>query len=397
MTSTINGAGTSDAVLSEDLLQRCLQRAPKYDSENSFFTEDFEELKEAGYLKMAIPTEYGGSGFTFAQTMQETRRLAYHAPPTAVALNMHVYWTGVAADLLRSGDKSLEWLLQEAAAGEVFAAGHSESGNDIPLLLSSTQAERVDGGYRITGRKSFGSLSPVWTRLGLHAMDASDPEAPKIVHAFLPRDSEGFEVINVWDSLGMRATQSQDTVLKGAFVPDNYVGRVVPAGLAGADLFVLGIFMWGLGGFANVYYGIAQRAYDITVETVKTKSSIALSRSMANHPEVQHGIAEMKLTLDSIGPQLDSVAADWSVGAERANYAADIISAKHNATEGGFKVVDRAVDLAGGFAVNKRSELERLFRDSRLGRMHPANSALTHELLAKFALGLNPDDPQRWG
>ena len=61
-----------------------------------------------------------------------------------------------------------EWILKEAAAGEVFAAGHAEHGNDIPGLLSTTKAERVDGGCKFTGRKAFGSLTPVWTRLGLH-------------------------------------------------------------------------------------------------------------------------------------------------------------------------------------------------------------------------------------
>ncbi len=395
--TTVNGTETKTAVLSDEILQRCLERAPRYDRENSFFDEDFEELKNAGYLLMAVPKELGGLGMNLAQVMQETRRLAYHAPATAVALNMHIYWTGVCADVWRSGDNSIEWLLKEAADGEIFAAGHSESGNDVPLLYSTTNAEQVDGGWRFTGRKSFGSLTPVWTRLGLHAMDSSDPDNLRIVHAFMPRDAEGYEIVDVWDSLGMRATQSQDTVLNGTFVPDKYVPRVIPSGLAGADLFVLALFMWGLGGFANVYYGIAQRAFDITVEAVKGKTSVALSRSMAHHPEIQHGIAVMRLILDSITPQLDSLAQDWSNGVEGRNYASDVVSAKYTATEGSFKVVDTALELVGGFAINKRSELERLFRDSRLGRIHPVNSALTHELVAKFALGLDPDDLQRWG
>ena len=112
-----------------------------------------------------------------------------------------------------------------AVAGEVFAAGHAETGNDLPLLYSSTQAERVDGGYRFTGHKSFGSLSPVWTYLGLHGMDTSNPQAPKIVHAFMPRDTRGYTIKENWDVLGMRATRSDDTVLEGAFVPDKYIAR----------------------------------------------------------------------------------------------------------------------------------------------------------------------------
>jgi len=395
--ATVNDVKPKSAVLTEEILRRCHERAAGYDRDNRFFDEDFQELKDAGYLLMAVPEKFGGLGMNLAQAMRETRRLAYHAPATALALNMHIYWTGLCADVWRSGDSSVDWLLEEAGKGEVFAAGHAESGNDIPVLLSTTKAERVDGGYRFTGRKSFGSLTPVWTRLGMHGMDTRDPENPKVVHAFLQRDSEGYEIVDVWDSLGMRATQSQDTVLNGAFVPDSYIARVIPAGLGGADLFILGVFMWALTGFANVYYGIAKRAFDIVVESVKEKSSIALSRPMAHHPEVQHGVSEMRLILDSIEPQIETLANNWSNGVEGRNYASDVVSSKYTATEGAFRAVDIAVDLAGGFAINKRSELERLFRDARLGRIHPANSALTHELLAKFALGLDPDDPQRWG
>ena len=118
--------------------------------------------------------------------------------------------------------------------GEIFAAGHAEGGNDIPVLLSTTKAERVEGGYRFSGRKHFGSLTPVWTRFGLHGMDVSDPKQPKIVHAFMPRDAQGYTVKATWDVMGMRATRSDDTVLENVFIPDRYIVRVVPAGGAPA-------------------------------------------------------------------------------------------------------------------------------------------------------------------
>jgi alkylation response protein AidB-like acyl-CoA dehydrogenase len=108
-------------------------------------------------------------------------------------------------------------------------------------------------------------------------MDTSDPQSPKIVHAFVPRDSEGVTIIDTWDVMGMRATCSQDTVLDGTYVPDKYIARVLPAGNKGADYFVLAMFAWPLMGFANVYYGLARRAFDMTVEGAKKRSSIALT------------------------------------------------------------------------------------------------------------------------
>jgi alkylation response protein AidB-like acyl-CoA dehydrogenase len=388
----------SAGLLSDATLESFRSRAASYDRDNRFFQEDFDELRTAGYLKMAVPGELGGLGFTLADVARETRRVATYAPATALGTNMHNYWVGVAADLWRSGDRSLEWLLQEAAAGEVFAAGHAEPGNDLPLMLSATKAKRVDGGWRITGRKSFGSLTPVWTRLGLHAMDASDPSAPKIVHAFIPRGTEGVSIHETWDVLGMRATRSDDTVLEDAFCPDRYVARVVPAGAAGIDQFVLGIFAWALINFGNVYHGLATRVRDLIVELVKSKRSLGVTRSMAYHPEVQHGIAEITMELEAIGPQLDTVAREWSEGVNHGMaWPIKIVSAKYKAVEGAWRIADRALDLSGGFGMFKKSELERLFRDARAGRFHPANSALTHELIGKLTLGINPDEQPRWG
>jgi alkylation response protein AidB-like acyl-CoA dehydrogenase len=384
--------------LSDELLARLASRAATYDRENRFFNEDFEELRAAKYLLLPVPQEFGGAGMTLAEVCREQRRLAYYAPATALALNMHLYWIGVAADLRRRGDASLEWMLRDAAAGEIFAAGHAETGNDVPVLLSTTKAERVDGGYRFTGRKLFGSLTPVWTRLGLHGMDSSDPNQPKIVHAFMTRDSAGYMIKETWDVLGMRATRSDDTVLENAFVPDRYIARVVPAGAAGLDSFVLSVFAWALMGFGNVYYGLAKRALDQAIALIKDKRSLALSRSMAYHPEIQHAIAEMVIELESIGPHLESVAQDWSNGVDHgAQWPAKIFAAKYRAVEGSWRVVDRGLDVTGGSGIFRSAGYERLLRDARLGRIHPANSFLTHEVVAKTALGISLDEQPRWG
>jgi alkylation response protein AidB-like acyl-CoA dehydrogenase len=229
-------------------------------------------------------------------------------------------------------------------------------------------------------------------------MDTTDPKAPKVVHAFLPRDTRGISIKDTWDVLGMRATRSDDTVLEGAFVPKKYVVRVVPAGFAGADLFVLAIFAWALTNFGNIYYSIARRALDMTVESVKKKTSIGLTRSMAYHPEIQHAVAEMRCELEAIGPQLDKIAEDWSNGVDHGmDWPVKLIAVKYNAVEGSWRVVDQALDVAGGFGIFNRSGFERLFRDARLGRIHPANSALTHEVVGKLTLGINPDEQPRWG
>src|SRR5689334_13871612 len=103
----------SDFLLSDDLLDRCAARAPDYDRENRFFSEDLAELRDSGYLLAAVPRDFGGLGLTLGQICREQRRLARRSAPTALAVNMHLGATGVAADLWKSGDKSQAWILEE--------------------------------------------------------------------------------------------------------------------------------------------------------------------------------------------------------------------------------------------------------------------------------------------
>ena len=388
---------SADAVLSDELLDRCAARVADYDRENRFFSEDFEDLKEAGYLNIAVPEEFGGLGLNLAQVCELERRLAYRSPATALGCNMHIYWTGVAADLYRAGDESCRWILEEAGQGEVFAAGHGEGGNDFPLLMSTAKAERADGGYRITAHKIFGSLSPVWTRLGLHAMDTSDPEHPKIVHAFMPRDTPGYRILETWDTLGMRPTRSDDTIIEGAVVPDRYVARVVDAGLGGADAFVLGIFAWAEPTFGTIYLSMAERALDLAVADARKKTSVAMGgRSMAYNPMIQHAVATMQLHLDSAVAHIQRIADDWSTQVDHGGlWPSKLVSAKYDAVEAAKKVVDIAMDISGGSGMFKGQELERLYRDVRCGGFHPANSSLVHEIVGKTALGILGEEP-RW-
>jgi alkylation response protein AidB-like acyl-CoA dehydrogenase len=389
---------STTSVLTDGMLKAFAERAPRYDANNEFFAEDFEDLKKARYLVATVPKELGGLGYDLEKMSLEQRRLAYHAPATALAVNMHLYWLGLIADLWRRGDRSLEWVLKEAAHGEVFAAGHAETGNDVPVLASTTKAEKVDGGYRFTGHKSFGSLGPAWTRMGLHALDASDPANPKVVHAFVRRETPGLTVKPTWDDvLGMRATRSYDTLLENAFVPDRDIARVVPAGFAGADLFVLGIFAWALTGFASVYQGLAQRAFDVTVERVKSKKSVALARpSMAYHPGYQQAVAECVLDLEAIGPHLERIAHDWSTGVDHGPlWPVKIVAMKCHVVEAAFRVVDRCLDLQGGYGIFPAAGMERMFRDARLGRLHPASGFLAREICAKAVLGVDLDAQPR--
>jgi alkylation response protein AidB-like acyl-CoA dehydrogenase len=382
--------------LSDDVLEQFRARAGELDRTNSYFHEDLAELRSSGYLAAAVPAELGGWGWTLAELAASQRRLARYAPATALAMSMHSYWIGIATELERAGDTSLRWILEAAVDGEVFAAGHAEAGNDIPVLISTCRAERVAGGYRLTGRKQFGSNGPAWSWLGAHAIDAEAPDGPQIVHAFVSRTSPGVSVVETWDTLGMRPTQSHDTVLDGVFVPEDRIGRVVPAGDA-SDPFIIAMAMWPLSLIAAVYLGIAERALDLAVANARRKTSVAIARgAYAYNPMVQHQIASMYLELDGATATFERFVDDWVAGADHGEaWVPKVYSMKWRSVEAAKRVVDVALDVVGGAGMFRSSELERLYRDVRCGGFHPGNDALTHELVGKAVLGILPEQP-RW-
>ncbi|MBW8484520.1 acyl-CoA dehydrogenase family protein [Actinomadura parmotrematis] len=377
-------------LLPDELLDGFAKRTADYDRDNAFFSEDLAELREIGYLRIAVPADLGGFGYSLTEVAREQRRLAYRSPATALAINMHLYWTGAAAEVHAAGDASLDWLLEAAAAGELFAAGHGEPGNDLALGHSNVRAERrEDGGYAFHGRKIFTSLSPAWDWLGVHALDAADPENPRVVHAFVRRDAPGYRIEETWDALGVRATQSHDTVLEGVVAAPEHVSRVVPAGPI-EDPFVFGILAWVLPLFGNIYHAIARRAFDVAVESARRRTSKELGgRTFAHHPSVQWNVAEAALRLEAVEAQLERVAADWDAGVDHgAAWSAKLFGAKYNAVEGAKQVVDLAARVHGGASLFRSGEFERLIRDVQSGPFHPPNANLVHDVVGKTALGV---------
>lgn len=395
-TATADRANARRTLPDDATMREFRERARIADDRNDYFHDDLTVLRGIGYLGAAVPAEYGGWGLPLSELARHQRRLARFAPATALAMCMHHYWIGIAVELERTGDDSCRWIFERAVAGDVIAAGHAEVGNDAPVVMSTATAERVAGGYRFTGRKMFGSNGPVWSYLGVHALDASDPDHPVIVHGFVDREADGVTVVPNWDTLGMRPSQSYDTVLASAFVPDDRIGAVVPAG-SSEDLFLLGMDIWALPLMANVYLGIAERALELAVRSATTKHSVAIPRgAYAHNPMVQHQIAEMYLELDAARATVDRLVSDWESGVDHGDlWGAQIVSCKWRAVEAAKRVVDIALDVTGGGGMVRGSELERLYRDVRCGGFHPANDAMTHEIVAKTVLGIDPDEP-RW-
>ncbi|MHA6668698.1 acyl-CoA dehydrogenase family protein [Homoserinimonas sp. A447] len=381
-------ATPGQSLLGDDLLDRIHARASGYDRDNEFPTEDLRALAAAGYLAALVPTELGGAGLSLLEVTREQARLAAAAPATALAVNMHLIWTGIAKALRDRGDNSLDYVLTEAASGEVFGFGISEPGNDLVLFDSATDARRQpDGGYAFTGTKIFTSLSPVWTRLGVFGLDAADAEHPQLVHAFLDRAAPGVTILDDWDTLGMRATQSNTTRLDGAIAsPERVFGFRDPG--PSADPLVFAIFANFEILLSSVYTGIAQRALQLAVENASGRRSRKTGLTGAQNPDTRWKVADAAIALDGLVPQLETIARDVDdVVDHGTQWFRKLTGLKLRATENARFVVDQAIRVSGGSSYFTASELGRLYRDVLAGGFHPSNEDSVHQTVATALLG----------
>ena len=379
-----------EAILPDSLLARFRARASRYDRDNAFFTEDLEELREAGYLSLFVPESDGGRGLGLEAVASLQRRLATAAPATALAINMHLVWTGVAQILAARGDDSLGFVLQEAGHGELFAFGISEAGNDSVLFDALTVAEPLGGGsYRFTGRKIFTSLSPAWTRLGVSGKDQNaNGGAGALVFGFVHREAQGYSILDDWDAVGMRASQSNTTVLDGTVVPAERIFRTLPVG-PNADPLVFAIFACFEILLAAVYAGIGQRALELAVEAARRRTSLKHGgRSYAQDPAIRWKVADAAIAMEGLYPHLTQLARDVDSMADHGElWFAKLVALKVRATETARTVVELAIRVAGGSAYFSGSELGRLYRDVLAGMFHPSNDQSAHNTVATAWLG----------
>lgn len=378
---------TLRTLLTDDLLARIHDRAPGHDRENTFPEQDLAELAEAGYLRAFVPEDLGGAGLTLEEVAREQVRLAAAAPATALAINMHLVVTGLAAQLVGRGDDSVAFMLREAAAGEVFAFGNSEAGNDLVMFGSRTRADRQDdGGYRFFGTKIFTSLSPVWTRLATFGLDEDHPDGPRLVHAVVGRD--GTTTKDDWDTLGMRGTQSASTVLDGASARPEHVYRALPPGPS-ADPFVFALFSVFEILLGAVYTGIGRRALELGAEATRRRRSFKYDgRTYDQDPDIRWKVADAALAQDGAELQVFALARDVDEQAPHgARWFAQLVGLKIRATETARDVVDLALRVSGGGGYSSASELIRLYRDVLAGIYHPSDDESAHATVAASILG----------
>jgi alkylation response protein AidB-like acyl-CoA dehydrogenase len=372
--------------LADRLATSFAERAGEHDRDASFPHENYEEMRRQGFLGLTVPEELGGMGAGLYEMCIALERLAGGCASTALAVTMHVSPLLQLASLWRADPQlgGIEETLREAAAGHVIFASMSAEPGPSTLMTSLTTATPVDGGYRVTGKKIFGTESAICTHFSTMAR-LDDPErGDRVLFFRIPRSSAGLTFADTWDTLGMRGTQSNDWEMNDVFVPAEAVFHSYPVGHLDGKMLQT---VWGtaMPAFGSVYLGVAAAALDWCRDW-------AIQRKRLHHPGVQARIARMEILLEAARATIRSHCLDME-SAELPQIDVQMGMAKagavkYVATNNAIEIVDLAMQVAGGPGFYRRSPLERMYRDVRAGTVHPLNNLDTEELVGKTALGI---------
>lgn len=355
--------------------ERFAPRAAKYDREASFPFENYDDLREAGLTALCVPERYGGQGADFETYCLVSAELGRHCGATALTFNMHVcstLWTGLLADDLEMSAEQRERherhraehyrrIVEEGAIyAQPFSEGGAAAAGKAPF---GTTARRVEGGYVLNGKKIFASLSGAADYYGVLCTEEKPNLSQKdTLYLAVPAKAEGVSIIGDWDPLGMRGTVSRTLLLQEVFVPES------------AELMPPGIYFQAASRWphmfltlAPTYMGIAQAAYDFTVQYLRGEvPGVPVKRRM--YPTKQLAVAQMFVTLQQTRALFLQAIGEARIDPSKEERLR-AYAAQYTIMENANELCRLAIRTCGGQAMLKSLSLERLYRDSRCGSL----------------------------
>jgi alkylation response protein AidB-like acyl-CoA dehydrogenase len=366
--------------LARTLGARCAPTAQRHDRDGSFVAESYDAMRGLGYLALAVPVELGGLGASVRQVTYAQAELARHCASSALAVSMHLYNSMVLVSRRRAGAADAEAVLRRIAEEGLIVT--TSGGSD--WLWPTTTATEEDGGYRINGRKVFNSQAPAGGVMTTSAVIGEPSPEAEVIHFSLPMRSDGVQIVETWDTLGMRGTASHDVVIRDVFVPAERVVDRRPWGQLGKGLHAAAAYFAPVVG--AVYWGIAAGARDHAVGHLSGK--VRGTEAAAASPMVQRqvGLMEARLRVAwwSLQGALDDLGEPLHPGPEA---LATLMVAKRECVLAAREVADLAMDVAGGASYFRSSPLERCLRDVRAGTFHPLTPEATLTYAGRLALG----------
>jgi alkylation response protein AidB-like acyl-CoA dehydrogenase len=360
--------------LAAELGETLANGAAERDANNEFVTANYTLLRDYGFFKLAIPRSLGGGEADYAEICAVIRELARHCGSTALAFAMHTHPVAVNVFKHIRGDEKATATLRKIAENDLIIAG--TGAND--WLASSGEMKPVEGGYEVSAHKHFVSGSPGAQMFVTSAHYAGD-EGAEVLHFAIPFASEGITRHANWNTLGMRATGSNDVALDKVFVPESAIVARRPAGEWHPMWNV--ILPTAMPMIMSAYVGLADTAVDMARQAAARRPDELAS--VLGETLNQHTLAKLALE-DMIRINGNH---DFTPSVD---IAGDILTRKTLAATAAQKTVELAAEIIGGAGFFKGHPMERIQRDIKACHFHPLPSRRQHRFTGRSSLGLDP-------
>jgi alkylation response protein AidB-like acyl-CoA dehydrogenase len=351
------------------------EQAAEHDRTNTFVAEGMALVREHGCMSMLVPAAIGGGGASFAENCALLAELAHGCPATSLTFSMHSHL--VAAQVWRHQRDIPAPVLAKVAADQLQLVSTGAS----DWMESNGTATKVDGGYRVTARKSPASGAPSGNIVVTSARWDDAPDGPQVIHCSVPFTAEGMTIEETWDTMGMRGTGSHTLVFDDVFVPDASVSLVRPAGVWHPIWsVVLGVAMPLI---MSTYVGVAETAAQRAIDLVASRRD-----PLAAAPLVGRMLSRLSVARSLVGSMVadaDDLRFDNSL-----DHASTTLARKTAAADACIGTVRGALEIGGGQAFTTDAGIERLYRDVHGALFHPLPAAQQEQFTGRVALGLAP-------
>ncbi|MEZ5306909.1 MAG: acyl-CoA dehydrogenase family protein [Pyrinomonadaceae bacterium] len=352
--------------------------AREYDEQEKFPSKQLEGMAEMGLLGMIIPEEFGGAGFdsvSYALALEEIAAADASVAVIASVTNSVCCYPIYAYGSDSQKAKYLKPLAEGLMLG-AFCLSEPQAGSDATNL--KTSAERIEGGYKINGTKS-------WVTNGGHAdvhlvmAVTGNSDGKKEVTAFLvPKGAKGLKVSAIEHKLGQRSSATTELSFEDVIVSDDDVLGGVGNGMKVA----FGSLDNGRIGIASLSVGIARAAFEEALEY--SKDRVAFGKPISEHQAIQMKLSDMATDIEAA--RLLTLQAAFQKDAAGQNAGRYASMAKLFASEMANRVCAEAIQIHGGNGYSRHYNVEKYYRDARITTIYEGTSEMQRIVISRSVL-----------
>jgi isovaleryl-CoA dehydrogenase len=346
-------------------------------------TDDFppwlwKRLADQGYTGIAIPEEYGGSGGDFMMSALVARAIG--RANSAISMSYGAHLNLCAHNILRNGTEAQKqkYLPKLASTEMIGALGLTEPNAGSDAMGIQTTARKVDGGYLVNGTKVFITNGPIADVLILYTKTKPEAGSRGITAFIFETKTKGYHVARKLQKVGMHGSPTGELVFEDAFVPDeNVLGKVnegYKVVMSGLDVERAFYAVSAVGGI--------EAALEISIKYAKEREQFG--QPIANFQLIQAKIADIYTDFEAARHMAHRAMWLAQQGKRVSKEAAAALLFVGRAAS---RAANEALQIHGGWGYLTDFEVERHWRDARLGEIGAGTNEIRQLLIARELLG----------